>query len=57
MNSPMPVFALCDRIRETSFALHRFLRHGHNEKVYENGLLVHFGSPALQIRKYVLSEA
>lgn len=33
-----PVFELCDRIRETSFALHSYLRHGHLEKVYENGL-------------------
>lgn len=33
-----PIFQLCDRIRETSFALHRHLRHGHVEKVYENGL-------------------
>jgi GxxExxY protein len=32
------IFALCDHIRETSFALHHFLRHGHLEKVYENGL-------------------
>jgi len=31
-------FARCDRIRETSLALHRYLRHGHLEKVYENGL-------------------
>jgi GxxExxY protein len=33
-----PIFQLCDQIRETSFALHRHLRHGHVEKVYENGL-------------------
>jgi GxxExxY protein len=33
-----PVFELCDRIRETSLALHSHLRHGHLEKVYENGL-------------------
>lgn len=33
-----PVFQLCDQVRETSFALHRHLRHGHVEKVYENGL-------------------
>ncbi|GAB1487806.1 GxxExxY protein [Opitutaceae bacterium] len=33
-----PLFLLCDQIRETSFALHRHLRHGHPEKVYENGL-------------------
>ncbi len=32
------IFQLCDVIRETSFALHRHLRHGHAEKVYENGL-------------------
>jgi GxxExxY protein len=32
------IFQLCDRIRETSFALHRYLRHGHLEKIYENGL-------------------
>jgi len=32
------VFALCDTIRETSYALHAYLRHGHMEKVYENGL-------------------
>jgi GxxExxY protein len=32
------VLALCDRIRKISFALHGYLRHGHLEKVYENGL-------------------
>jgi GxxExxY protein len=31
------IFELCDLIRETSFALHQYLRHGHLE-VYENGL-------------------
>lgn len=29
---------LCDRVRQTAFDLHIFLRHGHLEKVYENGL-------------------
>ena len=33
------IFALCDHIRETSLSLHRYLRHGHMEKVYENGLV------------------
>ena len=33
-----PIFKLCAQVRETSFALHRHLRHGHVEKVYENGL-------------------
>jgi GxxExxY protein len=32
------IFLLCDRIREASFALHQHLRHGHQKKVYENGL-------------------
>lgn len=32
------IFALCDQVREASFALHTYLRHGHVEKVYENGL-------------------
>ena len=32
------IFELCDLIREISYALHRYLRHGHLEKVYENGL-------------------
>jgi len=32
------ILGLCDRIRETGFALHAYLRHGHLEKVYENGL-------------------
>ena len=31
------IFGLCDLVREASFDLHRFLRHGHLEKVYENG--------------------
>lgn len=30
---------LCDTIRETGYALHRYLGPGHLEKVYENGLL------------------
>jgi GxxExxY protein len=38
MNDKDEIFRLYDRVRETAFALHRFLRHGHLEKVYENGL-------------------
>ena len=30
--------SLCDLVRECAFALHKHLRHGHLEKVYENGL-------------------
>ena len=38
MKPETEIFKLCDRIREISYALHRYLRHGHLEKVYENGL-------------------
>jgi GxxExxY protein len=33
-----PINVLCDLVRETSFAIHRYHRHGHLEKVYENAL-------------------
>ena len=29
---------ITDQIRETAFELHKYLKHGHLEKVYENGL-------------------
>lgn len=32
------ILQLCDVVRKTSLALHGYLRHGHLEKVYENGL-------------------
>ena len=32
------VFELCDIVRETGFALHTYLKNGHQEKVYERGL-------------------
>ena len=33
------VFELCDIVRETGFALHTFLKNGHQEKVYERGMI------------------
>lgn len=39
---------LCDIVRETSFAIHCYHRHGHEEKIYENAL-------ALRLRKQGLS--
>lgn len=38
MHSSAGVFRLCDQVREASFALQCYHRHGHLEKVYENGL-------------------
>ncbi|MDT8389963.1 MAG: GxxExxY protein [Lentisphaeria bacterium] len=34
----MSINELCDTVRETSFAIHRYHRHGHLEKIYENAL-------------------
>lgn len=39
MTQKDPIFKICDEVRECSFALHNFLRHGHKEKIYENGLV------------------
>lgn len=32
------VFKLCDIVRETSYSIHKYLRHGHLESVYEKAL-------------------
>lgn len=32
------VLRLCDVVRQTGFAIHVYLRHGHLERVYENAL-------------------
>ncbi len=40
---------LCDLVRETSFAIHRFHRHGHQEKVYENALAHRLGKLGLRV--------
>ncbi len=36
--SETDIFQLCDVARETAFAIHKYHRHGHLEKVYENAL-------------------
>jgi len=33
------IMKLCDIIRETGFAIHNYLRHGHLERIYENALV------------------
>jgi GxxExxY protein len=32
------IMKLCDQVRETGYAIHRYHKHGHLEKVYENSL-------------------
>ena len=43
------IFQLCDQVRETAFSLHRHLRHGHLEKVYENGLFHRLRKQSLEV--------
>jgi len=33
------IMELCDIVRETSFAIHCYHKHGHLEKIYENALV------------------
>ena len=42
---------LCDLVRETSFAIHQFHRHGHLEKIYENALAHRLGKAGLNVRQ------
>jgi GxxExxY protein len=34
------IFTLCDVIRETSLEIHKYLRSGFTERIYENALVV-----------------
>jgi len=42
---------LCATIRETALAAHRFLRHGHSEKIYENSLANRLRKAGLNVRQ------
>ena len=42
---------LSDLIRETSFSIHRFLRYGHLEKIYENALAHRLKKKGLNIKQ------
>jgi GxxExxY protein len=42
---------LCDFVRETAFAIHRYHRHGHLEKVYENALAHRLRKAGLDIQQ------
>ncbi len=42
---------LCDVIRETSFAIHRFHRNGHLEKIYENALVHRLRQQGLDVKQ------
>ncbi|HWA10882.1 MAG TPA: GxxExxY protein [Opitutaceae bacterium] len=42
---------LCAIVRETSFQIHRYHRHGHLEKVYENALVSRLGKQGVEVRQ------
>ncbi|MCH5373021.1 MAG: GxxExxY protein [Planctomycetes bacterium] len=42
---------LCDIVRETSFAIHKYHRNGHLEKVYENALLHRLRKQGLEVQQ------
>lgn len=41
---------LSDIVRETSFAIHKYLRHGHLEKVYERAMVNRLSKLGLDVR-------
>jgi GxxExxY protein len=45
------LMSLCDQIRGASLALHKHLRYGHLEKVYENGLAHRLSKMGLTVRQ------
>ena len=51
MKPQTEIFQLCDRIRETAYALHCYLKHGHLEKVYENGLAHRLHKIGIQVEQ------
>jgi GxxExxY protein len=42
---------LCDIVRETSFAIHRYHRSGHLEKIYENALANRLRKAGLEVEQ------
>lgn len=51
MQQKDPIFKLFDQIRETAFSLHRHLRHGHLEKIYENGLCNRLSNAGISVQQ------
>ena len=42
---------LCDAVRETSFAIHKYHRNGHLETIYENGLVHRLRKQGLKVEQ------
>jgi GxxExxY protein len=48
------IMKMCDIVRETGFAIHRYHRHGHLEKIYENALVHRLRKQGLQVEAQFL---
>ncbi len=51
MANKRDVLELCNQIRQIAFDLHVYLRHGHLEKVYENGLAQRLRKAGFQVEQ------
>jgi GxxExxY protein len=51
MKTQKEIFQLCDQVRETAFSLQCYLRNGHLEKVYENGLAHRLRKSGIQVKQ------
>jgi GxxExxY protein len=51
VKSDEDILALCDQVRQISFDLHTYLRYGHLEKVYENGLAHRLRKAGLEVEQ------
>jgi len=51
MEDGLEILRLCDLIRQVAFDLHRYLRHGYLEKVYENGLAHRLRKVGLRVQQ------
>lgn len=47
----MEINELCDIVRETSFAIHKYHRNGHLEKIYENALVNRLRKQGLKVEQ------
>ncbi|EEF61122.1 GxxExxY protein [Pedosphaera parvula] len=45
------IMRLCDVIRETGYAIHRYHRNGHVEKIYENALVNRLRKQGLEVQQ------
>ncbi len=51
MIEDVAILDVCNKIRQVSYDLHVYLRHGHLEKVYENGLANRLRKLGLQVEQ------